>query len=199
MIAGRQIRELPWPETDRFPGFGAVWPRQSLDAELIGAAESAGATVLFQSTARPIIEDDVVEVFESNAQAEPRVYAEKVIVATGAPGAVARDLGAVRVADEPFGLAIRSYVESPRHADDMLEACLTLRDEHGTPVPGYGWMFPCGDGSVNIGVGALSTMKGFKSLNLNKLLSSYRATVEDSWSLGADMERHVHGGCQCRW
>jgi flavin-dependent dehydrogenase len=45
-----------------------------------------------------------------------------------------------------------------------------LRDEHGTPVPGYGWMFPAGDGTVNIGVGALSTMKGFKKLNLNTLL-----------------------------
>ena len=188
MIAGRQIRELPWPETDRFPGYGAVWPRQSLDAELIGAAESAGASVSFQSTARPIIEDDVVRGVRVECAGGTReVYAEKVIVATGAPGAVARDLGAVRVTDEPFGLAIRSYVESPRHADDMLEACLTLRDEHGTPVPGYGWMFPCGDGSVNIGVGALSTMKGFKSLNLNKLLASYRATVEGSWSLGADI------------
>ena len=62
MIAGRQIRELPWPETDRFPGYGAVWPRQSLDAELIGAAESAGATVSFKSTARPIIEDDVLSL-----------------------------------------------------------------------------------------------------------------------------------------
>ena len=39
----------------------------------------------------------------------------------------------------------------------------------GHPVPGYGWMFPAGDGTVNIGVGALSTMKGFKKLNLNTL------------------------------
>ena len=51
----------------------------------------------------------------------------------------------------------------------------SLRDEHGTPVPGYGWMFPAGDGTVNIGVGALSTMKGFKQLNLNTLLDQYAA------------------------
>ncbi|MGA1437302.1 MAG: NAD(P)/FAD-dependent oxidoreductase, partial [Ilumatobacteraceae bacterium] len=188
MIAGRQTRELPWPASGRFPGYGAVWPRQRLDAALIEAAEASGAVVSFNSKAMPIIEGGVVRgVHVETERGSRTVMAEKVVVATGAPGAVARELGAVRIADEPFGLAIRTYVESPRHADDMLEACLTLRDEHGTPVPGYGWMFPCGDGTVNIGVGALSTMKGFKNLNLNKLLASYRASVEGPWSLGADV------------
>jgi menaquinone-9 beta-reductase len=56
-------------------------------------------------------------------------------------------------------------------------------------VPGYGWMFPAGDGTVNIGVGALSTMKGFKQLNLNHLQESYRSLVERDWELGPDLER----------
>ena len=71
----------------------------------------------------------------------------------------------------------------------MIEACLTVKDEHGTWVPGYGWMFPCGDGTVNIGVGALSTMKGFNSLNLNTLLDSYRALVRDTWGIGPNLDR----------
>ncbi|MGB5757294.1 MAG: hypothetical protein WBM50_10295, partial [Acidimicrobiales bacterium] len=91
--------------------------------------------------------------------------------------------------DEPFGIAIRTYAETPRHADRHLEACLTLRDEHGTAVPGYGWMFPAGDGTVNIGVGALSTMKNFKKLNLNNLLASYRTLVEPTWHIGPNLER----------
>jgi flavin-dependent dehydrogenase len=70
-----------------------------------------------------------------------------------------------------------------------LEACLSLRDERGTPVPGYGWMFPAGDGTVNIGVGALSTMKGFKQLNLNTLLDQYAAIVRDDWSLGPFLDK----------
>ncbi|GIS39733.1 MAG: hypothetical protein Ct9H90mP11_10530 [Acidimicrobiales bacterium] len=65
------------------------------------------------------------------------------------------------------GIAIRTYVESPRHADEYLEASLAMRDSNGTPIPGYGWMFPTGNGTVNLGVGALSTMKGFRKLNLN--------------------------------
>ena len=56
-------------------------------------------------------------------------------------------------------------------------------------MPGYGWMFPAGDGTVNIGVGALSTMKGFKKLNLNNLLENYRGLVEDEWDLGENLER----------
>ena len=115
--------------------------------------------------------------------------AELVVVATGAPGQVARILGATRVKDEPFGIAIRSYAESPRHADQHLEACLTLKDEQNTWVPGYGWIFPAGDGTVNIGVGALSTMKGFKKLNLNNLIESYRSIVQDDWELGPNLER----------
>jgi len=101
----------------------------------------------------------------------------------------AKIVGAERDPDEPFGLAIRAYAPTPRHAERHLEACLSLRDQHGTPVPGYGWMFPAGDGTVNIGVGALSTMKGFKQLNLNRLLDQYAAIVREPWSLGGYIDR----------
>lgn len=190
MIAGRQVRELPWPGGSRFPDHGAVWPRRRLDAALIDAAAAAGADVRFESTAEPVLDAGrVVGVEVESASGRSRIDADMVVVAAGAPGKVARLLGADRVADEPFGLAIRAYAETPRHAEDMLEACLTLRDASGTPVPGYGWMFPCGDGTVNIGVGALSTMKGFKRLNLNTLLESYRSLVGDAWDLGPNLER----------
>ncbi len=186
MIAGRKQRELAWPTTTRFPSHGAVWPRRRLDAALIDAASAAGARVCWDTEALPIIEHGRVTGVEAGGRSWP---AHLVVVASGAPGKVARMLGADRVADEPFGLAIRSYAESPRHADRHLEACLTLNDEHGTAVPGYGWMFPAGDGTVNIGVGALSTMKGFKDLNLNTLLGSYRQLVAEPWGLGPNLER----------
>lgn len=190
MIAGRTERELPWPGTGRYPAYGAVWPRRRLDAALIDAASASGAEVRYESSAMPWIEDgSVIGVEVTDSSGTYRVRSDMVVVAAGAPGAIARMLGAERNPDEPFGLAIRTYAESPRHADDMLEACLTLRDENGTPVPGYGWMFPCGDGTVNIGVGALSTMKGFKKLNLNSLISAYRGIVGESWGLGPDLER----------
>ncbi|MEM9202201.1 MAG: NAD(P)/FAD-dependent oxidoreductase [Actinomycetota bacterium] len=187
MIAGSTRRELPWPDNGRFAPHGAVWPRRRLDEHLIGMAEDAGAEVIFETEAIPTLDDDgrVTGVEAAGA----KWGADLVVVAAGAPGAVARMLGAERDPDEPFGLAIRTYAESPRHADRHLEACLTLRDENGTAVPGYGWMFPAGDGTVNIGVGALSTMKGFKKLRLKKLQDSYRSLVSDEWDLGPDLQK----------
>ncbi|MDY7103368.1 MAG: geranylgeranyl reductase family protein [Actinomycetota bacterium] len=181
MIAGNTRRELPWPAGGRFPAHGAVWRRRLLDAHLADAAVAAGAEIRWEQEAMPVLEGDRVV----GVRADGREWrADLVVVATGAPGPVARLLGAERVADEPFGLAIRTYATSPRHADRHLEACLTLRDERGVAVPGYGWLFPAGDGTVNVGVGALSTMKGFRTLNLNTLLASYRSLVDESWDLG---------------
>ena len=40
MIAGNRVRELDWPTTDRFPNYGAVWPRRRLDTALMDAAEA---------------------------------------------------------------------------------------------------------------------------------------------------------------
>ena len=186
MIANRTRRQLPWPGTDRFPAHGAVWPRRRLDARLAEAAQEAGAEVRWSTEALPVLDGDRVVGVEADGE---RIAADMVVLATGAPGAASRLLGAERVAEEPFGLAIRAYAPSPRHADRYLEACLTLRDHHGTAVPGYGWMFPAGDGTVNIGVGALSTMKGFKKLNLNRLLDDYRSLVRDEWELGDYVEK----------
>lgn len=186
MIAGRRRRQLPWPATGRFPSHGAVWPRKRLDAHLIDAAEKAGAELVYETEALPVVDGNVVRGVTAAGRT---VHADLTVVAAGAQGKAARMLGAERDPDEPFGLAIRAYVESPRHADRHLEACLTLRDRSGTAVPGYGWMFPCGDGTVNIGVGALSTMKRFSDLNLNTLLDDYRELVRADWGVDAYLDR----------
>lgn len=186
MIAGRRVRELSWPATGRFPDHGAVWPRARLDAYLIDAALAAGAEVRFETEALPEIEDGRVVGVRVGTEV---VRAPLTILAAGAQGAAAKMLGCERDPNEPFGLAIRAYAETPRHDDRHLEACLSLSDDHGTAVPGYGWMFPAGDGTVNIGVGALSTMKGFKALNLNRLLDQYAASVRETWDLGPFLAR----------
>jgi geranylgeranyl reductase family protein len=186
MIAGTKRRELAWPTTGRFPAHGAVWPRQRFDTHLIDVAIAAGADVRFESEALPVVDGGVV----TGVRVGDDTYrAPLTVLAAGAQGAAAKRLGAERDPDEPFGLAIRAYAETPRHAERHLEACLSLRDEHGTPVPGYGWMFPAGDGTVNIGVGALSTMRGFKRLNLNTLLDQYAAIVREDWTLGAYLDK----------
>jgi geranylgeranyl reductase family protein len=186
MIAGKRTRQLAWPTTERFPNHGAVWPRARFDTHLVDVAIDSGAEVRFECEAIPEMEGDRCVGVRA---AGDSYRAPLVVLAAGAQGAAAKVLGCERDPHEPFGLAIRAYVPTPRHADRHLEACLSLRDEHGTPVPGYGWMFPTGDGTANIGVGALSTMKGFKKLNLNTLLEQYSALVKPSWDIGAFIDR----------
>lgn len=186
MIAGKKERELAWPTTAKFPNHGAVWPRQRFDNHLLDVAIASGVDVRFECEALPVLEGDRVIGVSVGAE---HYRAPFTILAAGAQGMAAKMLGAVRDPNETFGLAIRAYAPTPRHAERHLEACLSLRDEHGTAVPGYGWMFPAGDGTVNIGVGALSTMKGFKKLNLNTLLDQYATLVRDSWSLGEYIEK----------
>jgi len=186
MIAGSRTRELRWPATDRFPGHGAVWPRHRFDTHLMDVAAAAGAEMRYECEALPVVEDGRVVGVEAGGE---QFRADLTILAAGAQGAAAKIVGAERDPREPYGLAIRAYAPTPRHAERYLEACLSLRDEHGTAVPGYGWMFPAGDGTVNIGVGALSTMKGFKKLNLNRLLDQYAALVREPWSLGEYVDK----------
>ncbi len=186
MMANSTVRTMDWPHGNRFGSHGAVWPRRRLDAHLASMAADAGADVRWESEALPILEHGGVTGIDVGGE---RIMAPLTILAGGATGQAARMLGAVRDPDEPFGLAIRAYATTPRHAERYLEACLTLRDHRGVPVPGYGWMFPAGDGTVNIGVGALSTMKGFKKLNLNTLLDIYRGVVDEAWDLGPFEER----------
>ncbi|MCP3937660.1 MAG: geranylgeranyl reductase family protein [Actinomycetia bacterium] len=185
MIAGKVTRELDWPG-GLFPAHGAVWPRRRLDAALIDAAAKAGAEIVYGVEALPRLVDGRVTGVDVGGETW---QADLVVLAAGATGQAGRMLGAVRVEDETFGLAIRTYVESPRHADRHIEACLTLSDERGTAVPGYGWMFPAGDGTVNLGVGALSTMKGFKRLNLNRMVESYASLVRESWETSEFLQR----------
>ena len=63
-----------------------------------------------------------------------------------------------------MGVAVRRYYTSPRTHDDYLESWLELWD--GPPgaddaklLPGYGWIFGMGDGSVNVGLGVLNSSR----------------------------------------
>ena len=112
MIANKTRRELPWPANGSFAPNGAVWPRRLLDAHLMAAAADAGAEIIWKTEATPILQDDrrVIGV----TAGPDKWHAALTVVATGAPGNVARMLGAGRVENEPHGLAIRSYAASRR-------------------------------------------------------------------------------------
>jgi flavin-dependent dehydrogenase len=159
---------------------GAVAPRAEFDAMVMQAAVEAGADLRERGAAEPVFDGDRVVGVRVGAD---EVRADMVVIASGAGSTAARMLGATRVEGSPFGLAIRAYAPSGRADDRYMEACLTVEGPDGSIVPGYGWVFPAGDGLVNIGVGALSTMRNFSDLNLNTMLAAYTAQVGGEWEL----------------
>ncbi|MBV8463228.1 MAG: hypothetical protein JO368_08040, partial [Acidimicrobiales bacterium] len=93
--------------------------------------------------------------------------------------------------NRPLGMALRGYYSSPGHDGDFIESFLDIRDEQGAVVPGYGWIFPMGDGRVNVGVGVLTTDKRWKGLNTSTLMDHFvrgapaRFELSPETSLGA--------------
>ena len=82
-----------------------------------------------------------------------------------------------------MGMALRGYYRSDRHDDPFIESHLDIRDAEGNVVPGYGWIFPMGDGRVNVGVGLLSTDQRWKGLNTSHLMDAFVDFAPASWGL----------------
>jgi flavin-dependent dehydrogenase len=109
-----------------------------------------------------------------------------VVVADGSLSRFGRALGASRDFSRPYGLAARGYYASPRSDDGYLESHLSLTDASGANVPGYGWIFPLGDGTVNVGVGVLSTFQRWKEVNTSVLMEVLEGTAPESWGLSPE-------------
>lgn len=182
---GRQL-ELEWPSHPVYPQHGYVVRRRELDTMVAANAEAAGATLLQGHEAvQPLIDRGFVRgaVVHSESHGTRQIDARYVVVADGANSRFGRALGTFRTREWPYGTAIRTYWESPRHADSWIESALDVKDRNGNPMPGYGWIFPVGDGTVNIGVGLLSTFRDFKSVNTTHLLDAYAHQVADRWEI----------------
>ena len=83
-------------------------------------------------------------------------------------------------------MAVRGYFTSPFHDEPWIESHLDLRDRDGNHLPGYGWIFPVGDGTVNVGVGLLSTFTGWKTINTSMLMDAFVATAPARWGISPE-------------
>ncbi|HET7653707.1 MAG TPA: geranylgeranyl reductase family protein [Acidimicrobiales bacterium] len=189
-MAFGQTLELSWPPTPGFPSYGYVVTRHDLDALVAGRAEKAGAT-LWQGTeaVAPVVEGGFVRgaVLKSKsdggAGTTREVRARYLVVADGSLSRFGRSLGLARDKSYPQGMAIRGYYTSPRHDEPWIESHLDVRDAAGNVLPGYGWIFPVGDGRVNVGVGLLSTFNQWKSVNTTKLMDAFVDWAPKSWDI----------------
>lgn len=179
--------ELQWPTHPVYPRHGYVVRRRELDEMVARNAQRAGATLLEGHEANePILEGGRVQgarVTDKDTGEQFEIRARYVIIADGANSRFGRALGTSRMRDWPYGTAIRTYWTSPRHAEPWIESALDVKDRNGNSMPGYGWIFPVGDGTINVGVGLLSTFKKFKDVNTTVLLDGYAHMIADSWGI----------------
>jgi geranylgeranyl reductase family protein len=194
--AGDVMLEMPWPEHSIYPNWGATLRRADLDGRVAALAEAEGASVLQGVEAVAVVDDrDLTAVELRRKGEEPEVVTpDYVVVADGSLSRFGRDLGAHRRRDYPFGLAVRGYWESPNSTDGYIESQLDIRDREGRAMPGYGWVFPMGDGTINVGAGLVSTFKGWKDINTSRILEAYLASLPGHWQIEKDPIARPIGG-----
>jgi geranylgeranyl reductase family protein len=179
--------EMAWPEHSRFPNWGGVIRRRDLDMQVARLAEKEGVKILEKTTATPDIEGgQLTSVTLSHGDDSEVVEPGVTVIADGSMNRFGRDLGTSRRRDYPMGMAARGYFSSPMSEDPFLESQLDLRDSSGATMPGYGWVFPLGDGTLNVGVGLLSTFKRWKHVNTTHMMSDYVATAPDYWGISEE-------------
>lgn len=186
-LAHGKVLELAWPSHPDYPAHGYVVRRRELDHLVTDHAVAAGVTLRTGTEAvAPVLDRGFVRgavVQRKGLSTTEEIRGRFVVVADGANSRFGRALGTFRTREWPYGTAIRSYWESPRHAEPWIESTLDVTDRNGNPMPGYGWIFPVGDGTVNVGVGLLSTFRDFKGVNTSHLLADYVGAAPSSWGL----------------
>lgn len=196
-IAPYAVLDVAWPSHPDLPSTGYVVRRSVLDERLAQHAVGAGAE-LFERHEVVGIEavDGAVTgiVARTPSGAERRFRARRYVLAAGSKAPVLRTLGHHRDRAYPLGVAIRGYVDTEAD-DEWLDSFLDLRLLGHRTIPGYGWAFPTGDGTLNVGVGILSTYSRWKELNTTDLLDAFLTEcVQPRWPFDPATLRDVHGG-----
>ena len=104
------------------------------------------------------------------------------IAADGNSSRLALAMGLTKRTDRPMGVAVRTYFRTEHNFDDYMHSWLELWD--GKPgesnlMPGYGWAFGLGNGTVNVGLGTVGTSAKSQKLNFREMLTKWLATTPE--------------------
>jgi menaquinone-9 beta-reductase len=185
-VYGPTVRlNLPWPKRDTSPDYGVVRTRHDLDHLLLQRAVKSGAR-LWEGTevTEPLVDDGWVvgaRVHREDGRPET-VGARYVLAADGAASRFAQKAGVRRVTDRPLGVAARRYFRSPREQGTWFESWFDLW-ENGVILPGYGWIFPVGDGILNVGAGLLNTTSYFREISPRRMLDVFLRRLPEEWGI----------------
>ncbi|WP_165217431.1 geranylgeranyl reductase family protein [Schaalia sp. ZJ1691] len=191
VIGGGHRVHLEWPDQKSLPGYGLTRARGELDAELAAQAVRAGARLEENVTVTGPIQDSSGRVCGVTARIgrgkdaqEINVRAKLVVDAGGVAARLATRVGLHKRVNRPMGVAARAYFRSDRGNEEWMESHLELWS--GTPgesdlLPGYGWIFPMGNGLVNVGLGSVSSRADATALPYKQVFRQWTASLPSEW------------------
>jgi menaquinone-9 beta-reductase len=184
---------LPWPGPGRsgtgLPAYGSAVARTELDDHLRTTAMKSGAVGIDGARAVDVRMDGghvSGVVFESGGETF-ELGCRRLVVADGVRSPLGKRLGRTWHRDTVYGVAGRTYMDSAMSDDPWISSHLELRSESGEILSGYGWIFPLGDGSVNVGVGTLATARRPAEVALKPLMRHYAEQRRADFALSGDL------------
>ncbi|MFI6149724.1 geranylgeranyl reductase family protein [Streptomyces sp. NPDC051109] len=181
--------ELDWPRLGSLPDFGLTRTRHDFDDLLAAHASTAGARLRTHVKVTGPLVTRAGYITGVTATRGPdgqrvRYRAPLVVAADGASARTATALELARDASRPVAAAARRYYRSEARTNDpYLELWADLRcPRTGLDLPGYGWVFPLGDGRVNVGLGALPRRR-HRAVDLRTALEHWLPRLPPEWGI----------------
>lgn len=164
------VESLPKNENSEH-NYGMVVRRTHFDDFLFNFAYRKGAEIMTETRFKGFVSDDdkVIVDLQNTKTGEHRKYSAQIVI--GADGAVSRVRKAAGIpynAPKHTAIAVRAYADLEHGNADRI--VMSYSDEL---KPGYGWVFPLGDGTANVGLGMLLKDWRQNKTNLDSLLGRH--------------------------
>lgn len=165
---GTAARKRPTPRENL--AYGCLIPRLRLDAALVERAVAIGARLQegTRITNMERLGAHRVRLTGCRAGRSATLETSLVVAADGGKSSFTRQLGLA--SGPPELVAVRGYMEGDTGDSGLVEIHWDR-----SLLPGYGWLFPLGNGRVNVGVGAYSRVVRRHRLNLHQQLRAFLA------------------------
>jgi menaquinone-9 beta-reductase len=188
-----QTLHLLWPSHPggTLPDWGSAVARTELDDHLRTTAIKSGAAAVDGARAVDVRMDGdrVAAVVLERDGERAEVACRRLVVADGVRSPLGKLLGREWHRDTVYAVAGRSYVDSTMSDDPWISSHLELRGEEGEILSGYGWVFPLGNGQVNLGAGTLATDRRPAQVAIKPLMRTYADTIRQDFGLTGELER----------
>ncbi|MCS4542041.1 MAG: NAD(P)/FAD-dependent oxidoreductase [Euryarchaeota archaeon] len=153
--------DLPLPESMK----GYVTDRFTFDAALVNAAIDNGTNFYSNAKCVDVIkENGFIKGVTVRRDGNPEtLYGKIVVAADGANSIIMSKLGLLNHSPETTAICMRAIYSNVENLSDSIEFhCNSFAPE------GFGWVFPCGNGQANIGIGGSVAKYQQRNLSIPK-------------------------------